>query len=170
MQDFADVTKLIIEKGDMSMITTRVMTVDDYNSVYELWAGVPGMGLNDLDDSFDGFRRYIERNPDTCFIAEEGGKIVGTILAGHDGRRGYLYHVAVLQQYRNRGIGKKLVDLALDSLRQKGISKVGLLVFSKNETGNAFWEKMGFYAKNDCTYRDKKLREIHYRPNPYREE
>ena len=123
------------------MITTRIMTIDDYDKVYELWSSVPGVGLNDTDDSFDGIIRFFERNPDTSFVAEDDGKIIGTVLAGHDGRRGFLYHVAVLHQYRNRGIGKKLTELALNALKEKGISKVGLLVLRKNEIGNAFWGK-----------------------------
>jgi len=123
------------------MITTRIMTIDDYDKVYELWSSVPGVGLNDTDDSFDGIIRFFERNPDTSFVAEDDGKIIGTVLAGHDGRRGFLYHVAVLEQYRNRGIGKKLTELALNALKEKGISKVGLLVLRKNEIGNAFWGK-----------------------------
>lgn len=123
------------------MITTRIMTIDDYDKVYELWSSVPGVGLNDTDDSFDGIIRFFERNPDTSFVAEDDGKIIGTVLAGHDGRRGFLYHVAVLEQYSNRGIGKKLTELALNALKEKGISKVGLLVLRKNEIENAFWGK-----------------------------
>jgi len=117
------------------------MTIDDYDKVYELWSSVPGVGLNDTDDSFDGIIRFFERNPDTSFVAEDDGKIIGTVLAGHDGRRGFLYHVAVLEQYSNRGIGKKLTELALNALKEKGISKVGLLVLRKNEIENAFWGK-----------------------------
>jgi len=108
---------------------------------------------------FEGFKRYIERNPDTCFVAKDGGKIIGAVLAGHDGRKGFLYHFAVLGEYRNRGIGKRLVNLALDALKQKGISKAALLVLSNNEIGNKFWSKMGFNTRNECIYRDKRLRE-----------
>lgn len=149
------------------MVTTRLLTIEDYDGVYELWNSVPGMGLNDYDDSYEGIKKYIERNPDTSFVAEDGGRIIGVILCGHDGRRGFIYHTAVLPQYRNRGIGKKLVQLALDALKQKGISKVALLVFSKNEIANAFWEKMGFCSRDDIVYRDKKLLEFKYKPNQY---
>ena len=149
------------------MISTRLMTIDDYNNAYELWIGVPGIGLNNSDDSFEGFRRYIERNPNTSFVAEDAGRIVGAVLAGHDGRRGFLYHAAVLPQYRNRSIGRRLIDLVLNALEQERISKVGLLAFRENETGNAFWEKIGFGARDDCTYRDKMIREIHYNSNPF---
>lgn len=149
------------------MVTTRLLTIEDYDSVYALWNSVPGMGLNDYDDSYEGIKRYIERNPDTSFVAEDDGKIIGVILAGHDGRRGFIYHLAVLPEYRNRGIGKKLAQLALDALKEKGISKAALLVFAKNEIGNAFWEKMGFCSRCDIVYRDMKLLEFNYNPNEY---
>ena len=159
--------KLHLLKGDMGMITTRVMTIDDYNKVSELWASVPGIGLNNLDDFFEGLRRYIERNPNTSFVAEDEGKTIGAILAGHDGRRGFLYHAAVLKQYRNRGIGRQLVGLALNALEQEGISKVGLLAFRENEDGNGFWKEVGFGARDDCIYRDKMILEVKYNANPY---
>lgn len=73
----------------------RQMTLDDYTAVYTLWHTCKGMGLNNLDDSQYGIARFLRRNPDTCFVAEESGQIVGVILAGNDGRRGYIYHTAV---------------------------------------------------------------------------
>jgi ribosomal protein S18 acetylase RimI-like enzyme len=102
------------------------MTPDDYNGVRALWDVTPGIGLNSADDSREGIERYLKRNPTSCFIALEGGEITGTIIAGHDGRRGVIYHMAVKPQYRRRGIGKKLVDAALDALRTEGITKVML--------------------------------------------
>lgn len=149
------------------MITIRKMVIEDYDAVYELWSKIPGMGLNDVDDSFDGISRYITRNPDTSFVAIDEDKFVGVILAGHDGRRGFIYHSAVLPEYRKQGIGRMLVDKALEALKEQGISKVGLLAFSANELGNKFWESMGFGSREDCVYRDKKLVEMVYNANPY---
>lgn len=149
------------------MITIRKMTIEDYDAVYELWLKIPGMGLNDVDDSYDGISRYITRNPDTSFVAADGDKFVGVVLAGHDGRRGFIYHTAVLPEYRKQGIGRMLVEKALDALKGQMISKVALLAFSANELGNQFWESMGFVCRDDCTYRDKKLVEMVYNANPY---
>lgn len=149
------------------MITIRKMVIEDYDRVYELWSNIPGMGLNDVDDSFEGISRYITRNPDTSFVAIDDDKFVGVILAGHDGRRGFIYHMAVLAEYRKQGIGRMLVNKALEVLKGQGISKVGLLAFSANELGNPFWESMGFGSREDCTYRDKKLVEMVYNANPY---
>ena len=136
------------------------MTIDDYEEVYSLWLSCKGMGLNNLDDSRDGIERFLKRNPDTCFIAEKDNKTVGVILAGNDGRRGYIYHTAVLPEYRSMGIGKALAEEVLTALNELGINKAALVVFDKNESGNAFWEKLGFTARDDLVYRNKTINEF----------
>ena len=136
------------------------MQLDDYNSVYALWLKCPGMGLNNLDDSQEGIARYLARNPDTCFVAVEQSYIVGAILTGHDGRRGYISHTAVSPAYQRQGIGKRLVDAALNALKAQGINKVNLVVFAHNENGNTFWEKMGFTKRPDLIYRNRPLADM----------
>lgn len=138
-------------------MTIRLMTPVDYPACYDLWLRTPGMGLNSVDDSADGIARYLKRNPSTCFVAEEEGRIVGVILAGHDGRRGHISHTAVDSAFRRRGIGGQLVAHTMAALEQEGITKVNLVVFSRNETGNAFWESMGFTVRTDLTYRDRRI-------------
>ena len=135
----------------------RKMTINDYEEVHDLWINTPGMGLNDLDDSKDGIRKYLNRNPNTCFVAEKGQKIIGAIMSGHDGRRGFIYHTAVLVEDRKCGIGKALVEYALQALEEEGIHKVALVAFSGNEIGNDFWEKQGFTERSDLTYRNKNI-------------
>lgn len=132
----------------------------DYSSLLKLWLSCRGMGLNKRDDSREEVERFLERNPGTCFAAEEGGRIVGAVMAGNDGRRGYIYHTAVLPGCRGRGIGRALVDAAVESLREMGISKTALVVFARNEAGNAFWEKIGFHVRDDLVYRDLALAEM----------
>ena len=119
-----------------------------------------GMGVNNIDDSKEGIEIFLKRNPDTCFVAIEKEKIVGVIMAGHDGRRGYIYHTAVKPTNRKQGIGKELVENVIKSMYSLGIIKVALVVFDKNEVGNAFWEKQGFTVRNDLIYRNKSLTEI----------
>ena len=138
-------------------MTIRIMTIADYSAVYALWLSCKGMGLNDADDSEEGIARYLTRNPATCFVAEEDGTIVGVILSGHDGRRGFIHHTAVSPAFRGRGIGRALAERALAALRQEGINKVALVAFTRNEDGNAFWEKLGFTERTDLTYRNKAL-------------
>lgn len=143
-----------------SSVTIRLLSILDYERVYELWMSCVGMGLNDLDDSKQGIETFLQRNPDTCFVAETAGHIVGVIIAGNDGRRGYIYHTAVNPQFRRQGIAQSLVEVALDALKRLSINKVALVVFDRNETGNAFWERMGFTVREDLVYRNKALAEI----------
>ena len=135
----------------------RNMRFEDYDNVYALWLSCPGMGLNNLDDSADGIAKYLARNPDTCFVAVDQGRVIGAILTGHDGRRGYISHTAVSPAHQRQGIGKQLVDAALNALKEQGINKVNLVAFAHNEKGNAFWEKMGFTQRPDLIYRNRTL-------------
>ncbi|HBL84744.1 MAG TPA: GNAT family N-acetyltransferase [Clostridiales bacterium] len=136
------------------------MTIDDYDSVYNLWINTKGMGLNDIDDSRQGISKYLNRNPSSCFVAMKDKKIIGAIITGHDGRRGYIHHTAVAVEYRHKGIGRALVDAALSALKAEGITKVALVVFDKNETGNRFWEELGFSERTDLVYRNKAITEL----------
>lgn len=147
-------------KEETKDIRYRLMSLDDYEAVYDLWLSCSGMGLNDIDDSKAGMARYLGRNPNTCFVALEDDKIVGAILTGHDGRRGYISHTAVLSTYRHQGIGTKLVNQALDALKQEGIAKVNLVVFARNQAGNQFWENLGFTSREDLVYRNLALMDM----------
>ncbi|MCL2153109.1 MAG: GNAT family N-acetyltransferase [Oscillospiraceae bacterium] len=140
----------------------RRMKITDYDAVYDLWRKTPGMGLNDIDDSREGIERYLKRNPRTCFIAEHDGETVGVILAGHDGRRGYIYHACVAAPYWNNQIGTQLVDAAIDALSKEGIIKAALVVFEHNERGNGFWERIGFTTRPDLVYRNKEIGIVKY--------
>lgn len=139
------------------MVDIRVMSITDYDEVYNLWINTLGMGLNSADDSREGIEKYLIRNPRSCFVAEYNGTIIGVIMAGHDGRRGYIHHTAVLPVYRNQGIAKRLVDCAMSALDEEGINKVALVVFKRNDIGNDFWEKIGFTERNDLVYRNKNI-------------
>ena len=141
-------------------MSIRLMTIDDYEKVYELWMSCAGMGLNNLDDSKEGIEQFLNRNPETCFVAEIENVSVGVIIVGNDGRRGYIYHTAVNPQHRKQGIAKTLVETAMAALQKIGINKVALVVFDRNEIGNVFWEKMGFTVRNDLIYRNKAIAEI----------
>ena len=113
-----------------------------------------------MDDSREGIAKYLKRNPSTCFVAEQGENIVGVILSGHDGRRGFIHHLAVAENCRRQGIATELLECAVSSLAAEGINKVALLVFNRNEAGNAFWEKNGFTSREDLVYRNKALVEM----------
>lgn len=135
------------------------MTIDDYEGVYALWMTIKGFGIRSLDDSKEGVGRFLRRNPTTSIVAESDGKIVGSILCGHDGRRGCLYHVCVHTDYRRQGIGKAMVVRAMEKLKEEQISKVSLIAFTKNDIGNAFWNTIGWTERLDLNYYDFVLNE-----------
>jgi len=140
----------------------RKMLFDDYRNVHNLWLNTPGMGLNDIDDSEAGIKKYLLRNPDSCFVAEKDGEIIGVILSGHDGRRGLIYHLAIKVSEREKGVGNTLLDVALEALRNEGIAKVYIIVFKHNAMGNAFWEKRGFTVPDETLYRAKEILTIRH--------
>jgi len=138
----------------------RLMNENDYDNIYQIWINTPGMGLNNLDDSREGITKFLRRNPKTCFVAEDNGKLTGIIMSGNDGRRGYIYHTAVLPTERNKGVGTALLNASLDALKEEGINKVALVVFAENIIGNKFWEGQKFIQRNDLIYRNKALNDI----------
>ena len=137
----------------------RVMTIDDYDGVYALWKKIKGFGIRSIDDSREGVERFLKRNPTTSVVAVEDGKVVGSILCGHDGRRGCLYHVCVDEAYRRHGIGKDMVVYAMKALQDEKINKVSLIAFTQNDIGNAFWKEIGWTRREDLNYYDFTLNE-----------
>lgn len=138
----------------------RNMRIDDYDKLYSLWMSTPGMGLNDLDDSISGIDIFLKRNPSTCFVVEEKEDIIGAILCGNDGRRGYIYHTVVDAKHRKQGIATAMVKNVIDALKSEGINKVALVVFEKNNEGNKFWSNIGFTKRTDIIYRNKCISEM----------
>ncbi len=137
----------------------RVMKIEDYDEVYRLWNKIRGIGIRSIDDSREGIEKFLKRNPTTSVVAEEDGKIVGSILCGHDGRRGCFYHVCVDADYRRRGIGKAMVVAAMEALKKEEINKVSLIAFTRNDIGNAFWNTIGWTKRLDLNYYDFVLNE-----------
>ena len=126
----------------------RLIHVDDYDEIYALWSRTPGMGLSDADSEAN-IRKFLMRNKDLSFCYKDDDKIIATILCGHDGRRGYIYHVTVAPKYRGGGIGRDLVEKSLQRLKVEGINKCHLFVFADNEPGNAFWRSTGWTKRDD---------------------
>ena len=137
----------------------RIMTIEDYEGVYALWKKIKGFGIRIIDDSKEGVARFLKRNPTTSVVAEKDGRIVGSILCGHDGRRGCLYHVCVDEDYRRHGIGKRMVVFAMKALKEEKINKVSLIAFTENDIGNAFWNTIGWTERLDLNYYDFTLNE-----------
>ena len=141
--------------------TIRQVTAEDYDAIYELWQSSEQTvrALNPVDDSREGIVRYLKRNPNTCFAAADGNRIIGVILSGHDGRRGIIHHLCVHPACRRKKIATRLVSMAEDSLKKEGIQKIFCLVFKDNDAANAFWEQQGYSLRTNLNYRNKSLNE-----------
>jgi putative acetyltransferase len=130
------------------MITIQPFTLSDYDEVYALWQATPGVGLSSAD-SREAIEIYLERNPGLSFVARIDGRLVGAVLCGTDGRRGYLHHLAVDSEFRRQGAGSALVEHCLAGLKAQGIDKCHLFVFASNTSGRAFWEHTRWKLRTD---------------------
>jgi N-acetylglutamate synthase len=131
------------------MFTLRPMTEEDIPAALALWQGLPGIGLRDAD-SPESLAKYLRRNPGCSFVARtESGELAGVSLAGHDGRRGYLHHVAVAECFRKQGIGRQLVERCAEALKAEGIEKINFWVKADNTAGLAFWKRIGARERTD---------------------
>lgn len=135
-------------------MTIRTMKIEDYQKIHKLWMQIEGFGLRTIDDSEEGIRRFLERNPYTSVVAEENNEIIGSILCGHDGRTGCFYHVCVEKKHRNRGIATKMTKAAIEALKKEHINKVSLVAFCRNQTGNACWHELGWKEREDLNCYD----------------
>ena len=124
-------------------ILTRQMLASDYAAVAELWGQVEGVEIAE-GDSAKETRGYLARNPGLSRVAFAGDQIVGAALCGHDGRRGFIYHLAVAPAFNGRGLGKKLVEECIAGLGRAGIPRAIILVAVDNDHGLSFWERQGW--------------------------
>jgi putative acetyltransferase len=128
--------------------TLTAMTIEDYDAVLALWQASAGVGLR-LADEKEHIARYLARNPGLSFVAHRNGRLVGAVLCGHDGRRGYIHHLAVAASHRRQGIGRALVERSLAGLSAIGIRKCHLFVFQDNSEAIAFWQETGWFERNE---------------------
>ena len=127
----------------------RALELADYDRVLVLWRRCEGVGLNE-SDTRDAIGRFLVRNRGLSLVAEDdAGNIIGAVLCGHDGRRGYLHHLAVDVRHRRQGLGRTLVERCLENLRTLGIAKCNLFLYATNTDGRAFWLKHGWAARED---------------------
>jgi putative acetyltransferase len=124
------------------------MTAGDYNEVVAFWKEQEGVGLSQSDGR-EQIISYLGRNQGMSLVARDGGRVVGAILCGHDGRRGYLHHLAVAGSHRGQGIGRLLVERCLERLGRDGIAKCNVFVFGDNCAGHEFWKAIGFKLRDD---------------------
>ncbi len=124
-------------------VLIQEMTIQDYDEVHALWQESEGIELSEVDTK-DDIARFLEQNPGLSFVVRDNGQLVGAVLCGHDGRRGYIDQLAVRKSHRRQGIGKGLVSRCLYNLMRIGIRKWHLFVLEDNQDAIAFWKKLGW--------------------------
>jgi GNAT superfamily N-acetyltransferase len=124
------------------------MQITDYEPAFALWTATEGMSLT-VADSREGILRLLDRNQGLSAVAEREGRLVGTALASTDGRRGFIYHLAVERQIRGEGLGRQLVHWVMDRFRELGLARCNVLIFAQNEQGRQFWRHLGFRERPD---------------------
>ncbi len=135
--------------------TLRDFSIADYDRAIELWRSCEGIGLNE-SDTREAIGSFVARNPGLSLVVETtSGRIVGAVLCGHDGRRGYLHHLAVAPLHRRKGIGRSMVDICLSRLRDAKIAKCNIFLYANNHTGRVFWEDHGWCAREDLVLLQK---------------
>jgi ribosomal protein S18 acetylase RimI-like enzyme len=127
-------------------VTLREFTIADYEAAYALWQSMEGIGLSEADEK-KNIAQYLARNPGLSFVAEDNGILVGALLGGSDGRRGFLNHLAVAQSHRRAGIGHALVEKSLVALAALGMRKCHIFVLARNRPGRRFWRKIGWQER-----------------------
>lgn len=132
----------------------RDLTIDDYEAVLALWQGTEGIGLSRADER-QAIASYLDRNPGLSFVALADEQLVGAVLCGHDGRRGFIHHLAVRASHQRQGMGQALVERCVDALRLQGIDKCHLFVYATNSNARAFWQRLGWQPRDDLMVMSK---------------
>ena len=128
----------------------RELTIDDYDFIVDLFRQTPGVTFREAD-SREATQRYLKRNPGLSFVAVGDNEIIGCVMCGYDGRRGYLQHLVVKPEFRRRGIGEKLFRRCIDALKEIGIYKTHIFVLKNNDSAHEFWVKRGWQIRDDIT-------------------
>ena len=138
------------------VVTTREFVMNDYDAAIALWSGVEGVEICE-GDSREEMAEYLQRNPGLSRVAEGDGKIVGVALCGHDGRRGWIYHLAVAPTHRRQKVGKLLLDACVERLRDAGLKRAIILVAGDNPGGQQFWLRNGWENINGAIAMTREL-------------
>ena len=119
------------------------MKLDKYDELIGFWKSCDGLWVSD-DDSYENLKIFLKRNPKSNFVVMHENRIIATIKCSHDGRRGYLHHLGVKEDFRKQGIARELVNECIKVLRKKGINKCRVFVLDSNPEAIKFWRHIGF--------------------------
>ena len=134
----------------------RNMKPSDYASVRELWETIPGLRLEEADTE-EAIHRYLARNRTLSFVALVDDNIIGSVLCGEDGRRGYLQLLCVSEKHQGKGIGKQLLKAAIEKFSLLELFEVRIFVLKNNKHGTDFWESQRWELREDIVVRTYKL-------------
>ena len=132
------------------------MQAADFDAVEKLWHDSDGVGLRG-EETREWLARYLDRNPGMSWVARDDARIVGAVLGGHDGRRGYLYHLAVDADRRRQGIGRALVAASLAAMAKHGIVRATVFVYDDNLEALDFWRTAGWHDRVDLRMMQKSV-------------
>jgi len=135
-------------------VKMRTVSAGDIEDLLSFWRTIEGVGLGKGDDR-ESLERFIDRNPTACFLLTEEEKIVGSVLGGFDGRRGYIYHLAVSPEMRRQGWGRMLMDAVCGELEKLGAHKIHLFVLNDNHDAVEFYRHLGWELRTDIKVMSK---------------
>lgn len=130
------------------------LDINDYEKLLLFWKSIKGLGIG-LGDSKENIKKFIAKNPNSNFQIKKNGEVIGTILCGNDGRRGYIYHLAIHKNFRKQSLGSRLVNTVLNNLKKEGITKCHVMIFNENRDGLEFWKKVNFDERHDVQIMSK---------------
>lgn len=128
------------ERPSRAVVIRALRTVDG-DALRALWAEV---GFRSLGDDDKSLARLARRNPGLVLVAADGGKVVGSALGAWDGRRGWIYHVAIAPSHRRHGIARRMVGQIEASLADLGCPKVNVLLRDDSDGGEGLWSSLGY--------------------------
>jgi len=128
-------------------LRVRKFQIEDYEHVIDLWKAA-GIIIRPGDD-LEGIKTKLERDADLFLVAENGGQVIGTVLGGWDGRRGWIYHLAVRPDHRRKGVGTTLVRELEEKLAQKGAKKINAQIYEWNRASVEFFKTIGYDVHSD---------------------
>lgn len=139
------------------MITIGEMKASDLEQAISLWTGIAELSFSAQFDTVERLTRFLSRNPGLSSVAKSDAVIVGAVLCGHDGRRGFIYHSGVDYSFQKQGIGRRMVERCFEMLRQEGIDSCFLFTSAANEQAQKFWKSMGFQNASHIMYHSRSI-------------
>jgi len=144
-----------LDEANDEELRIREFKIEDYAAVRDLW-GSAGLEFRPGDELED-IRLKLQRDPDLFLVAEIDSGIVGSVIGGWDGRRGWIYHLAVRPEDQRRGVGVSLIRELEGRLVHKGAKRVNAQVHNENEKSLEFFKALGYERQTHLTVIGKQL-------------